>query len=92
VGILAMISAQANLWEHVMHRRSFLALAVLIAIPDAVRAQDRLVQAPSGQVRVETLARGLTPNMHALMSIIIAVTLLLILVLVVLGRERQSAG
>src|SRR5918993_2168069 len=59
MGILGMISAQADLWEHVMHRRSFLALAVLIAIPDPVRAQDRLVQAPSGQIRVETLARGL---------------------------------
>jgi putative spermidine/putrescine transport system permease protein/spermidine/putrescine transport system permease protein len=34
---------------------------------------------------------GLTPNMHALMSIIIAVTLLLVLVLVALGRKRQPA-
>ena len=34
---------------------------------------------------------GLTPNMYALMSIIIAVTLLLILVLVALGRKRQPA-
>jgi glucose/arabinose dehydrogenase len=42
-----------------MDRRSFLALAVLIAMPDAVRAQDRIVQTSSGQVRVETLARGL---------------------------------
>src|SRR5918993_3986042 len=59
MGILGMISAQADLWERVMNRRSFLALAALIAIPDPVRAQDRLVQAPSGQIRVETLARGL---------------------------------
>ena len=42
-----------------MDGRSFLALAVLIAIPDPVRAQDRIVRAPSGQVRVETIARGL---------------------------------
>jgi ABC-type spermidine/putrescine transport system permease subunit II len=34
---------------------------------------------------------GLTPNMYALMSLIIAVTLLLILVLVALGRKRQPA-
>jgi spermidine/putrescine transport system permease protein len=34
---------------------------------------------------------GLTPNMYALMSIIIAVTLLLILALVSLGRKRQPA-
>ncbi|SEE80717.1 putative spermidine/putrescine transport system permease protein/spermidine/putrescine transport system permease protein [Rhizobiales bacterium GAS191] len=33
---------------------------------------------------------GLTPNMYALMSIIIAVTLLLILVLAALGRRRPS--
>jgi aldose sugar dehydrogenase len=57
--MLGMISAQADLWERVMDRRGFLALAVLIAIPDPVRAQDRIVRAPSGQVRVETIARGL---------------------------------
>jgi aldose sugar dehydrogenase len=57
--MLAMGSAQADLRERVMDRRSFLALAVLIAFPDPVRAQDRIVRAPSGQVRVETLARGL---------------------------------
>jgi ABC-type spermidine/putrescine transport system permease subunit II len=34
---------------------------------------------------------GLTPNMYALMSIIIAITLLLILVLVALGRQRHPA-
>ena len=42
-----------------MDRRSFLALAVLIAFPDPGRAQDRIVQTSSGQVRVETIARGL---------------------------------
>lgn len=57
--MLAMISAQADLWERVMDRRGFLALAVLIAIPDLARAQDRLVQTSSGQVRIETIARGL---------------------------------
>jgi hypothetical protein len=34
--MLAMGSAQADLWERVMDRRSFLALAVLIAFPDPV--------------------------------------------------------
>jgi spermidine/putrescine transport system permease protein len=34
---------------------------------------------------------GLTPNMYALMSLIIAVTLLLILALVPLGRKRHPA-
>jgi aldose sugar dehydrogenase len=57
--MLGMISAQADLWERVMDRRGFLALAVLIAMPDLARAQDRIVRAPSGQVRVETIARGL---------------------------------
>ena len=42
-----------------MNRRSFLALAVLIAMPDLARAQDRIVQTSSGQGRVETIARGL---------------------------------
>ena len=34
---------------------------------------------------------GLTPNMYALMSVIIAVTLLLVLVLVAVGWQRQPA-
>jgi glucose/arabinose dehydrogenase len=42
-----------------MNRWSFLALAVLIAMPDLAGAQDRIVQTSSGQVRVETIARGL---------------------------------
>jgi glucose/arabinose dehydrogenase len=57
--MLVIGSAQADLWERAMDRRSFLALAVLIAIPDPVRAQDRIVQAPSAQIRFETIARGL---------------------------------
>jgi aldose sugar dehydrogenase len=42
-----------------MHRRSFLALAALAAAPNLAWAQGRIVQVPSGQVRVETVARGL---------------------------------
>jgi glucose/arabinose dehydrogenase len=57
--ILATISAHADLRERVMNRWSFLALAVLIAMPDLAGAQDRIVQTSSGQVRVETIARGL---------------------------------
>jgi glucose/arabinose dehydrogenase len=57
--MLAIGSAQADLWERAMDRRSFLALAVLLAIPDLAKAQDRIVRTSSGQVRVETIARGL---------------------------------
>jgi glucose/arabinose dehydrogenase len=57
--MLAIGSAQADLWERAMDRRSFLSLAVLLAIPDLAKAQDRIVRTSSGQVRVETIARGL---------------------------------
>jgi glucose/arabinose dehydrogenase len=57
--MLAIGSTQADLWERAMDRRSFLALAVLLAIPDLAKAQDRIVRTSSGQVRVETIARGL---------------------------------
>jgi glucose/arabinose dehydrogenase len=57
--MLAIGSAQADLWERAMDRRSFLALAVLLAIPDLAKARDRIVRTSSGQVRVETIARGL---------------------------------
>jgi hypothetical protein len=47
--MLAIGSTQADLWERAMDRRSFLALAVLLAIPDLAKAQDRIVRTSSGQ-------------------------------------------
>jgi ABC-type spermidine/putrescine transport system permease subunit II len=68
--------------------------SVILSFNETVRTA--VVQGGNNTVQTFIWSRyqqvGLTPNMHALMSIIIAVTLLLILVLVALGRERQPAG
>jgi putative spermidine/putrescine transport system permease protein/spermidine/putrescine transport system permease protein len=67
--------------------------SVILSFNETVRTA--VVQGGNNTVQTFIWSRyqqvGLTPNMHALMSIIIAVTLLLILVLVALGRKRQPA-
>jgi ABC-type spermidine/putrescine transport system permease subunit II len=67
--------------------------SVILSFNETVRTA--VVQGGNNTVQTFIWSRyqqvGLTPNMYALMSIIIAVTLLLILVLVALGRKRQPA-
>jgi len=67
--------------------------SVILSFNETVRTA--VVQGGNNTVQTFIWSRyqqvGLTPNMYALMSIIIAITLLLILVLVALGRKRQAA-
>ena len=67
--------------------------SVILSFNETVRTA--VVQGGNNTVQTFIWSRyqqvGLTPNMYALMTIIIAVTLLLILVLVALGRERHPA-
>lgn len=67
--------------------------SVILSFNETIRTA--VVQGGNNTVQTFIWSRyqqvGLTPNMYALMSLIIAVTLLLILVLVALGRDRQPA-
>jgi spermidine/putrescine transport system permease protein len=67
--------------------------SVILSFNETVRTA--VVQGGNNTVQTFIWSRyqqvGLTPNMYALMSIIIAITLLLVLVLVALGRERHPA-
>jgi ABC-type spermidine/putrescine transport system permease subunit II len=67
--------------------------SVILSFNETVRTA--VVQGGNNTVQTFIWSRyqqvGLTPNMYALMTIIIAVTLLLILVLVALGRKRHPA-
>jgi putative spermidine/putrescine transport system permease protein/spermidine/putrescine transport system permease protein len=67
--------------------------SVILSFNETVRTA--VVQGGNNTVQTFIWSRyqqvGLTPNMYALMTIIIAITLLLILVLVILGRERHPA-
>jgi spermidine/putrescine transport system permease protein len=67
--------------------------SIILSFNETVRTA--VVQGGNNTVQTFIWSRyqqvGLTPNMYALMSIIIAVTLLLIVVLVALGRKRQPA-
>jgi ABC-type spermidine/putrescine transport system permease subunit II len=67
--------------------------SVILSFNETVRTA--VVQGGNNTVQTFMWSRyqqvGLAPNMYALMTIIIAVTLLLILVLVILGRERHPA-
>ncbi|WP_046862821.1 ABC transporter permease [Microvirga massiliensis] len=65
--------------------------SVILSFNETVRTA--VVQGGNNTIQTFIWSRyqqvGLTPNMYALMSIIIAVTLLLILVLVALGRQQD---
>jgi putative spermidine/putrescine transport system permease protein/spermidine/putrescine transport system permease protein len=67
--------------------------SVILSFNETVRTA--VVQGGNNTIQTFIWSRyqqvGLTPNMYALMSIIIAITLLLILVLVALGRQRHPA-
>lgn len=66
--------------------------SIILSFNETVRTA--IVQGGNNTVQTFVWSRyqqvGLTPNMYALMSLIIAVTLLLILALVVLGRRGQN--
>ncbi|WP_137389479.1 ABC transporter permease [Rhodoligotrophos defluvii] len=67
--------------------------SVILSFNETVRTA--VVQGGNNTVQTFIWSRyqqvGLTPNMYALMSLIIIVTLLLILVLVALGRKQQQS-